>query len=84
MLYSFLNLRNLLGFKDICCNGYHIETVCEGNNEYLYITSIVSGKKSILEKLAVFSSGLYYTRINTIEIHAKINQKFFDSKTFTI
>ena len=71
-LFSSKSQRNLLSFKDICCNGYHTKTMCEGNNEYLYITNIVSGKKSILEKLLAFSFGLYYTRIKTIEIHTTI------------
>ena len=34
--------RNVLNFKDIRRNGYHIETMSEGNVEYLYITSIIS------------------------------------------
>ena len=40
-LYSRKSTRNLLSFKDICRNGYHIETTNEGNIECLYITSIV-------------------------------------------
>ena len=50
-LYSLKSQRNLLGFKDIRQNGYHIETMCEGNVEYLNITKISSGKKYVLEKL---------------------------------
>ena len=30
-LYSRVSIRNLLSFKDICRNGYHIETTNEGN-----------------------------------------------------
>ena len=30
-LYSSTSIRNLLIFKDICRNGYHIETMNEGN-----------------------------------------------------
>ena len=44
-LYSSKSTRNLLNFKDIRKNGYHIETVNEGNKESLYITSIIHGKK---------------------------------------
>ena len=51
-LYSFQ--RNLLSFKDIRRNGYHIETTNEGNTEYLYITNVVSGNKNILEKITRF------------------------------
>ena len=42
-LYFSKSRRNLLSFKDICKNGYHIETMNENNVEYLYITSIISG-----------------------------------------
>ena len=55
-LYSSKSSRNLLSFKDIRYNGYHIETNNEGSEEFLYITSIVSGQKLILEKLPIFSS----------------------------
>ena len=42
-LYSSKSSRNLLSFKDIRYNDYHIETNNEGSEEFLYITSIVSG-----------------------------------------
>ena len=58
VLYSSKSTRNLLCFKDICKNGYYIETMNEGNKEYLYITSIISGKMIVAEKLTAFSSGL--------------------------
>ena len=60
-LYFSKSSKNLLRFKDIRYNGYHIETNSEGNEEFLYITSIVLGQKLILEKLPSFSSRLYYT-----------------------
>ena len=34
--------RNLLSFKEICHNGYHIETIDEGNKELLLITQMNS------------------------------------------
>ena len=83
-LYSIKSQRNLLSFKDIRRNGYHIETTNEDNTEYLYITNVVSGKKNILEKLPVFSFGLYYTNISTIEAHAIVNQKFTDENNFIV
>ena len=83
-LYSTKSQRNLLSFKDIQQNGYHIETTNEDNTEYLYITNVVSGKKNILENLPVFSSGLYYTNISTIEAHAIVNQKFTDENNFIV
>ena len=77
-LYSSKSHRNLLSFKDIRQNGYHIETMNEENVEYLCITSVISGRKYTLEKLPTFSSGLYYTYISTIETNVIINQKFTD------
>jgi len=70
MLCILLNLEeNLISFKDIRLNGYHVETTNEGSDKYLYITSIILGHELILEKLSAFSSGLYYTTIRTIESH---------------
>ena len=40
-LYSSKSTRNLLSFKDIRINGYHIETMNDGNKKCLYITSII-------------------------------------------
>jgi hypothetical protein len=42
-LYSSKFKRNLISFKDIHLNGYHVEIINEGNDEYLYITSIILG-----------------------------------------
>jgi hypothetical protein len=42
-LYSSKSKRNLFSFKDIRGNGYHIETNNKGSEEYLYITSMISG-----------------------------------------
>ena len=68
-LYSIKSKRNLLSFKDIRHNGYHIETTYENNKEYLYITHIVSSQKLVVEKLPAFSLGLYYTTLTTIELN---------------
>ena len=83
-LYSSKSSINLLSFKDIHYNGYHIETNNEGSEEFLYITSIVSGQKLILEKLPIFSSGLYYTTMRTIETNIVIHQKCSDLKVFML
>ena len=83
-LYSSKSTRNLLSFKDICRNGYHIETMNDGNKECLYITSIVSGKKLVIETLLAFFTGLYHTPINPIESYVVVSQKFNDSKTFVL
>ncbi|GAV83766.1 hypothetical protein CFOL_v3_27211, partial [Cephalotus follicularis] len=68
-LYSTKSRKNLLSFKDIRLNGYHIETTDENGKEYLYITGNASGRKQILEKLPELSSGLYIMKIRAIESH---------------
>ena len=65
-LYSSKSRRNLLSFKDIHRNGYHIETMNEDNVEYIYITSIISCQKLIMKKISAFSSKLYHTTIKSI------------------
>ena len=89
-LYSSETSRNLLSFKDIRYNSYYIEINNEGSETFLYITSILSGQKLILEKLYIFSSGLYYTKMRIVEtnvvIHQKcaIHQKCLDPNIFMI
>ena len=41
-LYSSKSRRNLISFKDIHLDGYHVKTTNEGSEEYLCITSIIS------------------------------------------
>ena len=81
-LYSSRSSRNLLSFKDICQNGYHIKRSSEGNYEFLCITSIISCQQHVLKKLSSLSFGLYHTIIRTIEINLTINQKFSNPKIF--
>jgi len=83
-LFCSKSQRNLLSFKDIRRNGYHIETAEEKNMELLYITKIVSGKKCVFERLAAFPSGMYHTNIRAIEAHVIVNQKFTNLNTFII
>ena len=84
-VYSNKSSRNLLSFKDIRRNGYHIETMNHDENEYLLITSIIYGQKCILEQLPSLSCGLYQTTTRSIESYAVMNQKFNDSNAiFTL
>ncbi|KAL0561638.1 hypothetical protein IC582_002078 [Cucumis melo] len=83
-LFSSKSKRNLLSFKDIRQNGYHVETNNKNNIEYLYITFIVSHEKRILEILSAFSSGLYYTHIRVIETYATMNPNFVNLNMFTV
>jgi hypothetical protein len=75
ILFSSKSRINLLNFKDIRRNKYHIKTIKENSFKYLCITQINLGKKSLLEKLLLLSSDLYYTKIHTIEVHHSVNQK---------
>ncbi|KAB2041519.1 hypothetical protein ES319_D02G152700v1, partial [Gossypium barbadense] len=72
-LSSTKSQRNLLSFKDIHINGYHIETMNEKNIEYLYITNVECGKKYVWERLLAFPSDLYYTHIIAIKAHVTTN-----------
>jgi hypothetical protein len=65
-LYSSKFRRNLLSFKDIRRNDYHIETMTENNIEYLQIKTIKYSQKIILKNMEALSSGLYCTNINSI------------------
>ncbi|KAM2637804.1 hypothetical protein EV1_022251 [Malus domestica] len=82
-LYATRSTRNLLSFKYIRLNGYHIETKSAENVEYLCITSNDTQKR-ILEKLHGLLSGLYYIYIKTVESHTVMNQKFIDSKVYIL
>ena len=83
-MFSTRSKKNLLSFKDIRHNSYHIETTNERDNEYLCITTIVSGRKHVIEKLPSYNSGLYYTFINPVESHMTINIRSVDPTNFTI
>ena len=65
-LYSNKSSRNLLCFKGIPQNRYHIETMNHDANEYLLITYIISGQKCNLEQLSSLSFGYYQTTIRSI------------------
>ena len=72
-LYSNKSSRNLLSFKDIRRNGYHIETMNHDANEYVLITSIISEQKCFFKQLPYLSCGLYQTTIRSIEYYAVMN-----------
>ncbi|KAG5225558.1 Pol [Salix suchowensis] len=50
-LFSTKPRINMLSFKYIRCNEYHIETFNENGIKYIYIISNVSAGKQILKKL---------------------------------
>ena len=78
-LYSTQSKCNLLSFKDIHWNGYHLETMNDETTEFLLITATHDGKKCILEKLRSLECGLYLTTISTVESYAILNPKFSNS-----
>lgn len=71
-LYASKAQRNLLSFKDIRVNGYHIETRNNGNKETLCITSNAGSQKLTLEEFSCLSVGLYYTTISVMESHSNM------------
>ena len=44
-LFSSSSRRNLISFKDIIMNEYHVETVSEGNKEYLCIVTSIGSQE---------------------------------------
>ena len=83
-LYSSKSTRNLLSFKDIRLNGFHVETTNENEKEYLLITSNTVDNKRVLEKFHSVSSGLYVTRIRVIETHSVNVPKVTDPKLLSL
>lgn len=82
-LYSSKSRRNLLSFRDMRLNGFHMETMNQGGKEYLCITGYRNGKKNILEKLLAYSSGIYYTHVSPIEVNVT-SEKSDDKRMFTL
>jgi len=81
-LLSGRSKRNLLSYKDVRRNGYHLETVNEQNKEFLCITSYKMGQKTIHEKLEASSMGLYYVPIRAIESYATMPWKLVNPDVF--
>ena len=84
MHYILPSLKEILSFKDIRQNRYHVETINEKCIEYLHITNVRDGEKCVLEKLPTLSSGLYNTNIKSIESNAIVSQKLADKTKFII
>lgn len=83
-LYSSKSTRNLLSFKDIRLNGFHVETTNENEKEYLLITSNTVDNKRVLEKFHSVSSGLYVTSIRVLESHSVNIPKVIDPKLLSL
>ena len=74
--------RNLLSFKDVRRNGYHVETIYEQNKEYIGITSYKMGLKTIHEKLEASSMGLYCVMIKAVETYSTIPWRLVNPDQF--
>ena len=63
--------RNLLSFRDVLRNGYHLETLNEQNKECLYITSHKMGLKTINEmrKLSLWVCILSLYKLYNLMLH---------------
>ena len=83
-LYSPRSTRNLLSFKDIRLNGYHLETVVVENKEFLHVTSLTNGLKAIVECFESLPSGLYHTTIQPREAHLTKHQECQQDTEFTL
>ena len=84
-LYPVRCIKNMLSFKDLRHNGYHIKTTYDNNKEYLCITHIISSQKLVVEKLpAFFFSELYYTTIITIELNMVMSHKLSHPNIFML
>ena len=62
--------RNLLNFKVVHYNGYHLETVNEQNKECLYINSYKMAQNTILEKFEALVMELYCVFILAIKSYS--------------
>ena len=70
-----------MSFNDIYLHGYDTQFATKENMKYIYLTTYISGKKYILEKLPKLFSGLHYTFINVIESHMIVYE---DTQTLTL
>ena len=74
--------RNLLNFKNVRCNGYHLETINENDIDCLCIISYKMGIKTIHEKIKTSISGLYCVPIRAIKSYANMSWKLINLDEF--
>jgi hypothetical protein len=80
LLYSDLT-RTLLSFRDVCKNGFHVETYMDTKGEFLLFTKLTRYGKQNCEKISSLQTGLYFTYIKSIE-HVAYKIIFQDSIHF--
>ncbi|KAL9165046.1 hypothetical protein ABFS82_06G145400 [Erythranthe guttata] len=74
-LISGRSNKNLLSFKDVGRNEYHLETQVENTVECLCVTSYVMDKRIVHEKFEATASGLYCVQIRAFESYATMPWK---------
>jgi len=79
-LYCPKSHRNLISFKDIRSNEYHIETI---NKDGIECFCLNSEMQYILEELSMLSFELYCTKINRIASNVTVNSSDNHSSEFT-
>ncbi|KAK6147847.1 hypothetical protein DH2020_018759 [Rehmannia glutinosa] len=81
-LLSSRSKRNLLSFKDVFDNDYHLEILNEHNKECLCITSYKMGKRIAHEKFEATTYGLYCVQIKAFESYATMPWKLVNFDIF--
>jgi hypothetical protein len=66
LLYAH-STHTLLSYKDICRDGFHVETNSVNKDEYLFVIKNDGYNKWLLEKILSLSSRLYYTYIELVK-----------------
>ena len=72
-LLSTKTKRNLLSFKDVCRNGYHLDTINKNDLDCLYIISYKMEIKTIYEKFKISILKLYCVPIRDIKSYANMS-----------
>ena len=76
-MLSIKSQRNLLSFRDIQWNKYHIEIINEKDIKYPHIIDVVSSNKFILEKISSLSFDWYYKIYLYLIMNKKFTNKIF-------
>jgi hypothetical protein len=76
--------QTLLSFKDICSNGFHVETEVKHKTEYLLMTTFHGSEKKVAKKLPSLASGLYYIYIKPIKEYIAMKTNFRNPESYRI
>ena len=70
--------------KDICANGFHIETEEEYGKKYLLIIKHEESRKMVSERLLSFETRLYYTNIKALAAYTALKIVFRSFELFCL